>query len=197
MHMARSRRGIVPLLLAAITLPCLCSLLIWDIRPKLFPPNAHALLSAFPPVMIAFAWLAHHAAQRGSSREWLKAALLAAAFFSGPPTNAYAIHAQPLSATTSSSRSSSSTSSALSPHRLSFLNCDRDCLRASFILFWTDYRLPGRYISVTAGLPTTRSESRKAGGSGWPLDAEACIIIGRTQIPDWIGLNGLFTCHVV
>jgi hypothetical protein len=80
MHMARSRRRIVPLLLAAITLPCLCSLLIWDVRPKLFPPNAHALLSAFPLVMIAFAWLAHHAAQRGSPRDWLKAALLAAAF---------------------------------------------------------------------------------------------------------------------
>jgi hypothetical protein len=73
-------RRIVPLSLAAITLASVCALLVWDVRPQSFPPNAHALLGALPLAMIAFAWLAHHAAQRSSLRDWIKAALLAAAF---------------------------------------------------------------------------------------------------------------------
>jgi hypothetical protein len=78
--MAGFQRRIVPLLLAAITFASLFALLVWDVRPELFPQNAHALLGAFPLAMIAIAWLAHHAAQGGSLRDWLKAALLAAAF---------------------------------------------------------------------------------------------------------------------
>jgi hypothetical protein len=78
--MAGSPHRIVPLFLTSITIASLCALLIWDVRPEIYPPNAHALLSSFPLTMIAFAWLTHHAVQRVSRRDWLKAALLAAAF---------------------------------------------------------------------------------------------------------------------
>lgn len=70
----------VPVLLAAITLVGIAALLLWDFRPQMFPANAHAVLGAFPLVMIAFAWLAHHAGRRASGRDWMKAAVLAAAF---------------------------------------------------------------------------------------------------------------------
>ena len=56
-------------------------LLAWDIHPKLFPANSHALLGAFPLATIGFAWLAQQATERRSFQNWLKAILLAAAFF--------------------------------------------------------------------------------------------------------------------
>lgn len=70
----------MPRLLAALALASLCGLLVWDIRPQLFPGNTHALLAALPLTAIGIGWLAHHAAKRSSSRDWLKAGLLAAAF---------------------------------------------------------------------------------------------------------------------
>ena len=70
----------VPLLMAAVTLAGVLALLLWDVRPQIFTPNAHAMLGAFPLAMIAFAWLAHNSAQRASFRDWMKAVLLAAAF---------------------------------------------------------------------------------------------------------------------
>jgi hypothetical protein len=71
----------VPLLLAVLSLAGIVALLAWDIRPQYFPANSHAVLGAFPLAMIGFAWLARQAFQNASCREWLKASLLAAAFF--------------------------------------------------------------------------------------------------------------------
>ena len=71
----------IPLLLAGFSLAGIVALLAWDIHPQHFPANSHAVLGAFPLAMIGFAWLARQAFQNASCREWLKAALLAAAFF--------------------------------------------------------------------------------------------------------------------
>lgn len=78
-----SRRALhcVPLLLAVLSLAGVVALLAWDIHPQFLPTISHALLGAFPLSMIGFAWLARHAAQGASFSEWVKAALLAAAFF--------------------------------------------------------------------------------------------------------------------
>ena len=70
----------VPLLLATFALAGIAALLAWDVRPQLFPASAHAVLGSFPLAMIALAWLAYHTPKRASFSEWLKAALLAAAF---------------------------------------------------------------------------------------------------------------------
>jgi hypothetical protein len=70
----------VPLTLAAIALAGICVLLAWDVHPQLFAPKAHSLLGAFPLALIAFTWLAHHALQRASFRDSLKAILLSIAF---------------------------------------------------------------------------------------------------------------------
>jgi|SRR5579863_1548458 len=82
--MSLSRRSTfrgISRLLAALSLVGTVALLAWDIRPHHFPPDSHAALGAFPLAMIGFAWLAHQGVQNASRREWLKAALLAAAFF--------------------------------------------------------------------------------------------------------------------
>jgi hypothetical protein len=55
-------------------------LLIWDGFPGLFPNNAHDFLGAFPLATIAVAYLIYQCAQRPPWGEWVKAALLAAAF---------------------------------------------------------------------------------------------------------------------
>ena len=77
----RSALHRVPQLLAVFSLAGIVFLLAWDIRPQHFPANSHPVLGAFPLAMIGLAWLAHHGGQNASRREWLKAALLAAAFF--------------------------------------------------------------------------------------------------------------------
>ena len=71
----------VPLLLAVFSVAGIVALLAWDIYPQHFPANSHSVLGAFPLAMIGLAWLARQAFQNASGREWLKAALLAAAFF--------------------------------------------------------------------------------------------------------------------
>jgi len=58
----------------------MCALLVWDIRPQLFPSQAHALLGAFPLAMAALTCVAHQAEQSAVLRDWFKTALLAAAF---------------------------------------------------------------------------------------------------------------------
>jgi hypothetical protein len=67
--------------MAVFSLAGTVALLAWDLRPRYFPPGTHAALGAFPLAMIGLAWLARHAVRNASPREWLKAALLAAAFF--------------------------------------------------------------------------------------------------------------------
>jgi hypothetical protein len=79
-HSVERMSRVLPSLPAAAALTGVCALLAWDIRPQFFPANAHTLLGALPLAMIAVAWLAHHAAQRASFRDWLKAVLLSAAF---------------------------------------------------------------------------------------------------------------------
>lgn len=71
---------LISLMLAAFAIAGICALLVWDVRPQLFAPKAHALLGAFPLAMIAFTWLLHHALQRASFRDSLKAILLSTAF---------------------------------------------------------------------------------------------------------------------
>lgn len=69
-------------LLAVISLAGIVGLLAWDIRaPQHFPANSHAVLGAFPLATIGLAWLTRQAVRSATRRDWLKAALLAAAFF--------------------------------------------------------------------------------------------------------------------
>jgi hypothetical protein len=56
------------------------ALLLWHAFPQRFPARSHDVLGAFPLAMIAIAYLVYQSAHRPSSREWLKAILLAAAF---------------------------------------------------------------------------------------------------------------------
>ena len=64
-----------------LTVGTLCVLLAYDIRPELFPANVHAVFAASPLAMIAVALLTDRASRSAPPSEWLKAILLAAAFF--------------------------------------------------------------------------------------------------------------------
>jgi hypothetical protein len=55
-------------------------LLARDIFPTRFPANAHAVLGALPPAMIAITYLVYQSVYRPPWRELVKAILLAAAF---------------------------------------------------------------------------------------------------------------------
>jgi hypothetical protein len=70
----------LPVLLGATTLACVVALLIWDAKPKLFPPRAHDWLGAIPLVLIAFAYLAYQSIRHPGPAELFKAILLATAF---------------------------------------------------------------------------------------------------------------------
>jgi hypothetical protein len=72
---------VVPVILGLFTLGGVGALFTWDAFPEHFPARAHDFLSAFPLAMIAFAYLVYQSAHRPPFREWLKAAMLAAAFF--------------------------------------------------------------------------------------------------------------------
>ncbi len=70
---------------AAVVLGCLtlggtAALFVWDWKPGWFPPHAHDWLGAFPPALIALAYLVYQQAHRPPFREWIKAVLLAVAF---------------------------------------------------------------------------------------------------------------------
>jgi peptidoglycan/LPS O-acetylase OafA/YrhL len=75
----RAHRAI-PVILGVIALASVAVLFAWDVRPTLFPANAHTLLGAFPLAMIGLAYLWYQSVHRPSRKEWLKAVLLAAAF---------------------------------------------------------------------------------------------------------------------
>ena len=75
----RAHRAI-PVVLGAITMAGVVALLVWDVRPALFPARAHDLLGAFPLAMVALAYLVYQSVHRPPFREWIKAALLAIAF---------------------------------------------------------------------------------------------------------------------
>ena len=75
----RAHRAI-PVILGVITMLSVGVLLVWDVRPSLFPANAHNVLGAFPLAMVAVAYLAYQSAHRPPARELLKAVLLAIAF---------------------------------------------------------------------------------------------------------------------
>jgi hypothetical protein len=70
-----------PVLLGALTLASVVVLFVWDARPTLFPRNAHNLLGAVPLALIAIAYLVYQGVHRPPIREWIKAILLAIAFF--------------------------------------------------------------------------------------------------------------------
>ena len=71
---------LLPLMLGAITLVGVVALLVWDVRPALFPPQAHDFLGAFPLALIAIAYLVYQVVRRTRPAEMVKAVLLAAAF---------------------------------------------------------------------------------------------------------------------
>jgi hypothetical protein len=75
----RLPRG-VPVILGAVTLAGVGLLLLWDIRPGLFPPGAHDFLGAFPLAMVACAYIIDKLLGRPSRSEVVKAILLASAF---------------------------------------------------------------------------------------------------------------------
>jgi len=79
MRLNRARRALA-VALGVLTLAGVAALLLWDARPRLFPGGAHDVLGAFPLAMIAVAYLVYQAGHGPGWREWLKAALLAAAF---------------------------------------------------------------------------------------------------------------------
>jgi hypothetical protein len=79
LRMSRARRA-VAVFLGVTTLAGVAALLMWDVRPGLFPAGAHDWLGAFPLTMIAVAYLVYQAGHGPGWREWLKAVLLAAAF---------------------------------------------------------------------------------------------------------------------
>ena len=74
------RQRFLPVILGILTLAGVVVLLLWDVAPALFPARAHDLLAAFPLALIALAYLVYQAAHRPSSKEMLKAILLAIAF---------------------------------------------------------------------------------------------------------------------
>jgi hypothetical protein len=75
----RARR-IAPVILGIFTLVSVAVLLARDVVPTRFPANAHAVLGAFPLVMIAVTYLVYQSVHRPPWRELVKAILLAAAF---------------------------------------------------------------------------------------------------------------------
>ncbi len=56
-------------------------LFLWDAFPGHFPARSHEFLGAFPLATIALAYLVYQSARRLAFREWVKAIMLAAAFF--------------------------------------------------------------------------------------------------------------------
>jgi hypothetical protein len=72
---------VAPVILGLFTLCGVGVLLIWDAFSEHFPAKAHNFLGAFPLAMIAFAFLVYQSAHRPPFREWVKALILAAAFF--------------------------------------------------------------------------------------------------------------------
>jgi hypothetical protein len=70
----------LPAALALVTLVTVALLLVWDLSPRRFPPQAHDTLAALPLALIAVAWLAHRLTERPTRAELGRAIVLAAAF---------------------------------------------------------------------------------------------------------------------
>jgi hypothetical protein len=68
------------MVLGAIALAGVGALLLWDVRPALFPARAHDLLGAFPLALIAIAYLWYQSGHRLSTADAAKAITLAVAF---------------------------------------------------------------------------------------------------------------------
>jgi hypothetical protein len=75
----RAHRSI-PVIMGVITLLSVVLLLVWDVRPTLFPAGAHAFLGALPLALIAFSYLLYQTAHRPPAMECVKAIMLAVAF---------------------------------------------------------------------------------------------------------------------
>ncbi len=67
--------------LGLVALGVVIVLFLWDAFPALFPIRSHDFLGAFPLATIALAYLVYQSARRPAIREWVKAILLAVAFF--------------------------------------------------------------------------------------------------------------------
>lgn len=78
-HLDRAHRA-APVLFGVLTLASVAVLLVWDVAPSLFPPQAHNLLGALPLVLIAVAYLVYQSIRRPGPAELFKAVLLATAF---------------------------------------------------------------------------------------------------------------------
>ncbi len=70
-----------PVIMGAITLASVVVLFLWDVRPNLFPSRAHNLLGALPLALIGVAYLIYQGVHRPPVQDWIKAVLLAVAFF--------------------------------------------------------------------------------------------------------------------
>lgn len=78
-HLDRAHRA-APVALGILTLLSVVVLLLWDLRPALFPARAHDLLGALPLALIAVAYLVYQSIRRPGPAELFKAVLLATAF---------------------------------------------------------------------------------------------------------------------
>jgi hypothetical protein len=78
-RLGRHKRAI-PVILGTVTLVSVALLLLWDIRPSLFPTHAHDFLGGFPLAMIAIAYLWYQGGHKLSNIDVAKAITLAAAF---------------------------------------------------------------------------------------------------------------------
>jgi hypothetical protein len=78
-RLGRQQRTI-PVVLGTVTLACVALLLLWDVRPSLFPAGAHDFLGGFPLAMIAIAYLWYQGGHNLSTADAAKAITLAAAF---------------------------------------------------------------------------------------------------------------------
>jgi hypothetical protein len=79
-HLDRAHRA-APVLLGLLALGGVGVLFVWDAFPGRFPARSHDSLGAFPLAIIALAYLLYQRARRPAFREWMKAIMLAAAFF--------------------------------------------------------------------------------------------------------------------
>jgi hypothetical protein len=75
----RAHRAL-PVTLGIVTLVSGAALLLWDVKPKLFPSRAHDLLGALPLALIALAYLIYQSVRRPGAAELFKGVLLAIAF---------------------------------------------------------------------------------------------------------------------
>lgn len=69
-----------PMMLGVVSLAGVVFLLVWDVKPTLFPARAHDSLAALPLTLIAVAYLLYQVVRRPAPAEMVKAILLAAAF---------------------------------------------------------------------------------------------------------------------